>query len=91
MLSGLKQASAACWAMVEAQMNRFCARRSTTGTMASGTTIQPKRQPVMLKYLLKLLMLMMSSLDGQRAVAEGLFVGQAQVDLVDDGDATLGP
>ena len=34
---------------------------STTGTMASGTNIQPRRQPVMLKYLLKLLMLMMSS------------------------------
>ncbi len=47
--------------MVLGQMNRFCARRSITGTSASGTTIQPRRQPVMLKYLLKLLMLMMSS------------------------------
>ena len=62
MLSGVKQARAACCEMVEAQMNRFCAMRSTTGTMASGTTIQPRRQPVILKYLLKLLMEMMSSL-----------------------------
>ena len=46
------------WAMVLGQMNRFCASRSTTGTSASGTTIQPSRQPVMLKYLEKLLMLM---------------------------------
>ncbi len=61
MLSGSKQASAACCDTVLAQMNRFCARRSTTGTSASGTTIQPRRQPVMLKYLLKLLMLMMFS------------------------------
>ncbi|EKD96842.1 MAG: hypothetical protein ACD_23C01226G0001 [uncultured bacterium] len=44
--------------MVLGQMNRFCASRSITGTRASGTTIQPRRQPVMLKYLLKLLMLM---------------------------------
>lgn len=61
MLSGSKQASAACCATVLGQMKRFCASRSTTGTMASGTTIQPRRQPVMLKYLLKLLMLTMSS------------------------------
>ena len=32
-----------------------------TATNGSGTTIQPRRQPVMLKYLLKLLMLMTSS------------------------------
>jgi hypothetical protein len=43
------------------QMNRFCANRSTTGTSVSGTTIQPSRQPVMLKYLEKLLMLMIWS------------------------------
>ena len=57
-LSASKQASAACCATVLGQMNRFCASRSTTGTSASGTTIQPRRQPVMLKYLEKLLMLM---------------------------------
>ncbi|MOA32983.1 hypothetical protein D3C78_1542410 [compost metagenome] len=61
MLSGSKQARAACWEMVLAQMNRFCATRSMAGTSASGTTIQPRRQPVMLKYLLKLLMLIRSS------------------------------
>ncbi|MCY1364762.1 hypothetical protein D9M69_515820 [compost metagenome] len=60
-LSGSKQASAACCAMVLAQMNRFCANRSTTGTSAGGSTSQPRRQPVMLKYLEKLLMLMTSS------------------------------
>jgi hypothetical protein len=43
----------------------------------------------MLKYLLKLLMLMMSS-NGQGGLAEGVVVRQAQVDLVDDGDAALG-
>ena len=32
-----------------------------TGTSFEGTTNQPSRQPVMLKYLEKLLMLMMSS------------------------------
>ena len=59
--SGSKQARAARCETVLAQMKRFCATRSTTGTMASGTTIQPRRQPVMLKYLLKLLMLITSS------------------------------
>ncbi|MCY1512322.1 hypothetical protein D9M68_467790 [compost metagenome] len=58
MLSASKQASAAYCDTVLAQMKRFCARRSTTGTSTSGTTSQPRRQPVMLKYLLKLLMLM---------------------------------
>ena len=47
--------------MLLGQMNRFCAKRSITGTNRSGTTIQPKRQPVMLKYLEKLLMLMIWS------------------------------
>ena len=36
-------------------MNRFCASRSIGATSASGSTSQPRRQPVMLKYLLKLL------------------------------------
>ena len=35
--------------------------RSITGASASGTTSQPSRQPVMLKYLEKLLTLMMFS------------------------------
>jgi hypothetical protein len=42
-------------------MNRFCASFSTAGTSASGTTSQPRRQPVMLKYLEKLLTVMTSS------------------------------
>ena len=67
MLSGSKQASAACCATVLAQMKRFCASRSITGTSASGTTSQPRRQPVMLKYLEKLLMLMTWSSMRQRA------------------------
>ena len=87
MLSASKQASAAYCETVLAQMKRFCASRSTTGTSASGTTSQPRRQPVMLKYLLKLLMLMTWSSMRQRAVAEGFVVRQAQVDLVDQRDA----
>ena len=67
MLSGSKQASAAYCATVLAQMKRFCASRSTTGTSGSGTTSQPRRQPVMLKYLLKLLMLMTWSSIAERA------------------------
>jgi hypothetical protein len=47
--------SAATWATVEAAMNRFCARRSTAGTSSSGSTSQPRRQPVMQKYFEKLL------------------------------------
>ena len=61
MASGVKQATPACWAMLEAQMNRFCASFSMARTMFSGTTSQPRRQPVMLKYLEKLLITMMSS------------------------------
>ena len=34
-------------------MNMFWAIRSTTRTWASGTTIQPTRQPVIEKYLEK--------------------------------------
>jgi hypothetical protein len=56
-----KQANAACCEMLLGQMNRFCAMRSITGANFSGTTNQPKRQPVMLKYLEKLLMLMIWS------------------------------
>ena len=57
-LSSSKQAKAAYCDTVLGQINRFCAKRSMTGTKVSGTTSQPKRQPVMLKYLEKLLMLM---------------------------------
>ena len=32
-------------------MNMFCASRSIPRTCASGTTIQPTRQPVIEKYL----------------------------------------
>ncbi len=48
-------ASAAIWAMCGAEMNRFCARHSTGRTSSSGSTVQPMRQPVMEKYLEKLL------------------------------------
>ena len=44
--------SAAIWEMCGALMNMFCAKPSTgrlTGPV--GSTIQPTRQPVMLKYL----------------------------------------
>jgi hypothetical protein len=37
-------------------MKRFCTSRSTRRTWASGTTIQPMRQPVIEKYLEKELM-----------------------------------
>ena len=53
--SGSKHASAACCAIVDGQMYRFCASFSTGVTSASGNTSQPKRQPVMLKYFEKLL------------------------------------
>ena len=59
--SGSKQASAARCAMVEAQMKRFCASFSIAPTSAGGTTIQPRRQPVIEKYFEKLLMEMTSS------------------------------
>jgi hypothetical protein len=36
-------------------MNRFCASFSKVPTSAGGTTSQPSRQPVMLKYFEKLL------------------------------------
>ncbi len=52
--SALKQASAACWAMLDALMYRFCASFSRSGTAAGGATSQPSRQPVMPKYLEKL-------------------------------------
>ena len=35
-------------------MNRFCASFSTLRSSASGTTSQPRRQPVMPKYFEKL-------------------------------------
>ena len=56
-LSGSKQARAACCATVLGQMKRFCASFSTACATSSGATIQPRRQPVMLKYFEKLLML----------------------------------
>ena len=50
-----------------------------------GTTSQPRRQPVMLKYLEKLLIDDdVVAVQRQRAVAEALVVAQAEVDLVDD-------
>ena len=42
-------------------MNMLAASRSIVRTMSGGTTIQPIRQPVMLKYLEKLLMTTTSS------------------------------
>ena len=41
--------------MCGAQMYTFCCSRSTASRRWSGTTIQPSRQPVIEKYLLKLL------------------------------------
>ena len=70
MESGWKQASAACWAIVDGQMNRFCASFSNTGTSVSGTTSQPSRQPVMLKYFEKLLTVM-TSRSKRRALTGG--------------------
>ena len=55
MLSGIKAASAACCAIVEAQMKRCCASFSNARTSGSGSTTQPSRQPVMQKYFEKLL------------------------------------
>jgi hypothetical protein len=59
--SGSKQASAACCASAEAQMKRFWASFSKAGTSVSGTTSQPRRQPVMLKVFEKLLQTITSS------------------------------
>lgn len=42
-------------------MNRFCATFSNCGTSSVGATSQPRRQPVMLKYLEKLLIVTTSS------------------------------
>lgn len=39
--------SAACWAIVGAQMNRCCATFSNSRILACGKTTQPSRQPVM--------------------------------------------
>ncbi len=52
---GSKQARAACCASADAQMNRFCASFSIALIIQGGTTSQPSRQPVMLKYFEKLL------------------------------------
>ena len=49
-------ASAATWLACGAQMKRFCTSRSMRRTCASGTTIQPMRQPVIEKYFEKELM-----------------------------------
>src|SRR5205814_9884894 len=62
-VSGAKHASAACRASVEGEMKRFCASFSTSRTIPDGTTIQPSRQPVIWKYLEKLLMTNTSSPD----------------------------
>ena len=59
--SGVKHASAACCASVDAQMKKFCASFSTAALIDDGTTSQPSRQPVMLKYFEKLLMTITSS------------------------------
>ena len=53
-VSGVKQASAARCDGVGGEMYRFCASFSRSRTWRSGATIQPSRQPVMLKYFEKL-------------------------------------
>ena len=50
-------------------MNRFWARHSTDRSKRSGTTIQPSRQPVIEKYLEKLLMTMASSVNANAVEA----------------------
>ena len=47
--------------MLDAQINMFCASFSIAGNKVGGTTNQPKRQPVMLKYFEKLLITITSS------------------------------
>src|SRR5260221_555630 len=54
-LSGRNAASAACWAAEGAEMKRCCASFSNSRTCSSGSTTQPRRQPVMQKYFEKLL------------------------------------
>ena len=61
---------AACWATVDGARNQFCASRSMAGTQACGATSQPSRQPVMPKYLLKLLITTASS-PWRRTVSAG--------------------
>ena len=61
MVRGSKQAIAACCATVDGEMKRFCASFSISRTYAGGATSQPMRQPVIWKYLEKLLMTKMSS------------------------------
>ena len=61
-VSGANAASAACWAMVDGQINKFCANFSTSRKCVSGTIIQPSRQPVIPKYFEKLLMTKISLL-----------------------------
>ena len=50
-----KTASAAICGKVGAEMKRFWARHSTARARSAGTSIQPRRQPVMEKYFEKLL------------------------------------
>ncbi len=66
--SGAKQASAACCATADGQMYRFCASRSSAATIEAGATSQPSRQPVMLKYLEKLLSTIASSSSARAVV-----------------------
>ena len=75
--------------MCGAEMNRFCARHSTGRTRSSGSTIQPTRQPVMLKYLEKLLTTMALGLSAA-AVTDRLAVVQAVIDLVADQPHAVG-
>ncbi len=72
-----------------AEMNRFCARHSTGRTSSSGSTVQPIRQPVIEKYLLKLLITTALGLNSRRR-GDRLAVLQAVVDLVADQAHAVG-
>ena len=64
-------------------MYRFWVSRSIGRTNSSGTTSQPIRQPVKLKYLEKLLTTMAAS-QWARAVSHRRLVFEAVIDLVGD-------
>src|SRR5262249_56087931 len=66
--SGEKAATAACCAADGAEMKRCWASFSKPRTAPAGATTQPRRQPVMQKYLEKLLMITTSP-GSPRAVA----------------------
>ena len=55
MASGVNAATAACCDSTGGQMVKFPVRQSTVRRSTSGTRSQPSRQPVMAKYLEKLL------------------------------------